>query len=239
MKKRIWELDALRGICIIGVVIVHLIYDFVDLYEIIQWEYPPFFKFIKDWGGIIFILLSGVCVTLGSKSVRRGALVFLCGMLCTAATYGMYYFKLAGSGIIIYFGVLHCLGACMLLWPLFKKCPWWLLAIIGALLTAVGFYISSEVRVDHQWLIPLGLHVKYFQTSDYFPLLPYFGIFLFGAVLGKTLYRKKESLLPKVNDQNPIIRFFLLCGKHSLWIYLLHQPLLNGICYLILTFQNK
>ena len=31
MKKRIWELDVLRGICILGVVIVHLIYDLVDL----------------------------------------------------------------------------------------------------------------------------------------------------------------------------------------------------------------
>ena len=157
-------------------------------------------------------------------------------MICTLVTYGMYYFKLAGSSIIIYFGVLHCLGACMLLWPLFKKCPWWLLAVIGLILTAVGFYIDANVRVDHLWLMPLGLHVTGFLTSDYFPLLPYLGIFLLGAVLGKTVYAKKETLLPKVNADNPIIRFFLLCGKHSLWVYLLHQPLLAGIFYLITLF---
>ena len=238
MKKRIWELDVLRGICILGVVVVHLIYDLVDLYRIVDWEYPVLFSFVKNWGGLIFILLSGICVTLGSKSVRRGLVVFACGMICTAVTCGMYYFNMAGKSIIIYFGVLHCLGACMLLWPLFKKCPWWLLAIVGCLLTAAGFYIKEAVRVDFQWLIPLGLHPYDFATSDYFPLLPHFGIFLLGAVLGKTVYAKKESLLPRVNTANPIIRFFLLCGKHSLWIYLLHQPILNGLCYLILTFQN-
>ena len=238
MKKRIWELDALRGICILGVVIVHLIYDLVDLYEIIDWEYPAAFEFIKNWGGVIFILLSGVCVTLGSKSVRRGLLVFACGMICTAATYGMYYFQMAGKGIIIYFGVLHCLGTCMLLWPLFRKCPWWLLAVIGLLLTALGFYIDCNIYVKHLWLMPLGLHTNPFPTSDYFPLLPYFGFFLLGAALGKTVYGKKQTLLPNVNERNPLLRFFLLCGKHSLWIYLLHQPILSGICYLFLTFQN-
>ena len=238
MKKRIWELDVLRGVCILGVVIVHLIYDLVELYRIVQWEYPTAFKFVKDWGGIIFLLLSGVCVTLGSRNVRRGLLVFACGMVCTAVTCGMYYFQMAGIGIIIYFGVLHCLGVCMLLWPLFKKCPWWLLAVIGIVLIAAGFYIRAEVIVDYPWLVPLGLRPTNFQSSDYFPLLPYFGFFLLGAVLGKTVYAKKQTLLPKVNERNPIVRFFLLCGKHSLWIYLLHQPLLSGICYLIITLQK-
>ena len=56
MKKRIWELDAFRGLCIIGVVLVHLVYDLVDLYGIVKWEYPAWFAFIKDWGGILFLL---------------------------------------------------------------------------------------------------------------------------------------------------------------------------------------
>ena len=237
MKKRIWELDFFRGICILGVVIVHLIYDLVELYRIIDWEYPALFSFIKDWGGILFLLLSGICVTLGSKSIRRGLVVFACGMICTAVTFGMYYFELADISIIIYFGVLHCLGVCMLLWPAFQKCPWWLLSVIGLAFVALGFYFKG-IRVDFWYLVPLGLHQYGFQTSDYFPLLPNFGFFLLGAVLGKTVYAKKESLLPCVNAENPVIRFFLLCGKHSLWIYLLHQPILNGVCYLLLSLQN-
>ena len=103
MKKRIWELDAFRGLCILGVVMVHLIYDLVELYGILDWQYPTWFAFIKEWGGILFLLLSGICATLGSHSVRRGLVVFACGMIITGVTYGMYRMDMADKGIIIYF----------------------------------------------------------------------------------------------------------------------------------------
>ena len=239
MKKRIWELDALRGVCILGVVIVHLIFDLVDLYGIVKWDYPHWFAFVMDWGGVIFLLLSGICVTLGSHSFRRGIIVFACGMVCTAVTYGMTKLDFDPS-IIIYFGVLHCLGTCMLLWSTYQNMPWWGLLLHGVILAALGLYLDKlimgyELYTTSRWLMPLGLYWRGFASSDYFPLLPHLGFFLIGAALGKTLYKNKTSLLPKVNDRNPIVRFFCFCGKHSLWIYLLHQPILNGICYFVAT----
>lgn len=243
MKKRIWELDALRGLCILGVVAVHLIYDLVDLYRIIDWDYPQWFAFVKNWGGVIFLLLSGVCVTLGSHSVRRGLIVFGCGMICTAVTYGMTHMGFHSS-IIIYFGVLHCLGLCMLLWSICKNTPWWGLLIQGILLAVLGIYIMElmdvrELSTTGKWLMPLGIYWKGFASSDYFPLLPHFGFFLIGAAIGKTLYKNKTSLLPKINEKNFILRFLRFCGKHSLWIYLLHQPILNGVCYLITMLKTS
>jgi uncharacterized membrane protein len=237
MKKRIWELDAFRGLCILGMVIVHLVFDLVDLYEIVDWAYPAWFAFIKDWGGVLFLLLSGVCVTLGSRSVRRGLIVFLCGMICTAVTYAMYRMGFHKS-IMIYFGVLHCLGICMLLWPTYKNMPWWALALHGILLAALGLYLDSLIvdrtlSTSNQWLMPLGLYWRGFASSDYFPLLPNLGYFLIGAAIGKTLYRKKETLLPMINDRNMLLRCLQFCGRHSLWIYLLHQPILSGICMLL------
>lgn len=237
MKKRIWELDALRGLCILGVVLVHLVYDLVDLYEIVKWDYPAWFSFIKDWGGIIFLILSGICVTLGSHSVRRGLIVFVSGMLCTAVTYGMYRMGF-GKSILIYFGVLHCLGICMLLWSTYKNMPWWALLLHGIVLAALGLYLDHLITTrvlstTNQWLMPLGLYWQGFASSDYFPLLPHLGFFLTGAALGKTLYKRRTSIFPKVKDTNPILRFLRFCGKHSLWIYLLHQPVLSGICYLL------
>ena len=56
------------------------------------------------------MVLSGVCVTLGSKSVRRGLIVFSCGMLITAVTYGMYRLGMSGMDVVVKFGVLHLLG---------------------------------------------------------------------------------------------------------------------------------
>ena len=123
MKHRIWELDVFRGFCILGVVVVHFVYDLTDLYGILRWDAPALFQFVQNWGGVLFLLLSGICATLGSRSVRRGIIVFTCGMICTAVTAGMYLLDMADKYIIIYFGVLHCLGLCMVLWAALKKLP--------------------------------------------------------------------------------------------------------------------
>lgn len=237
MKKRIWELDVLRGLCILGMVVVHFMYDLVELYGLIEWEYPPLFSFVMNWGGVLFLLISGICVTLGSRCIRRGLLVLACGVVVSAVTYGMYHFGFSGKSIIIYFGVLHCLGTCMLLWPLFRKLPHWALALIGLVLVIAGLYLKTLPGISHPWLMIFGLPWAGFASSDYFPLLPYLGFFLIGSALGKSVYRKKESLLPQVNPKNFLIRFFSLFGKYSLWIYMLHQPVLSGIFYLIITFS--
>ena len=237
MNKRIWDLDAFRGLCLIGVVIVHFVYDLVELYGIIDWKYPAWFSFIKQWGGILFLLLSGVCVTLGKRSVRRGLIVFVCGLLISAVTYGMYALNMSGKGIIIYFGVLHCLGVCMMLWPLVKKLPWWALAAVGVAFVALGFWMKEQPGVDTQWLMPLGLPWEGFKSSDYFPLFPNLGYFLVGAAIGRTAYANKQSLLPKVPAEKGILGFLQWCGRQSLWIYLLHQPICSGICYLLLLLK--
>lgn len=234
MKKRIWELDVLRGVCILGMVVVHLIYDLQTFFSLPFLADSRLFDLIKQWGGVLFLLISGICVTLGSHPVRRGLIVFACGLLCSAVTAGMYFLNMADKSIIIYFGVLHCLGVCMLLWPLFKRLPVWALGLLGLGLTVLGLWISGNVVVDFPWLIPLGLVPGDFASSDYFPLLSNLGFFLVGAFLGKTLYRKKETLLPRVNPANPVLAFFTLLGKWSLPVYLLHQPIITGLLYLIL-----
>lgn len=232
MKKRIWELDALRGICILAVVVFHLIFDLVEIFGILRWNYPQWFVLLRDWGGVIFILLSGVCATLGSRSVRRGLIVFGCGMGCTAVTVVMAQMGF-GSDLIIYFGVLHCLGICMLLWHPAKKLPWWALALLGAVTVAAGFY-AQNILVESKWLFPLGFCYPGFTSSDYFPLLPHFGFFLLGGAVGKTLYQKKESLLPRFSGETLLLRPLCFCGRHSLFIYLLHQPLLYALCSLLI-----
>ena len=233
MKKRIWELDALRGICILGVILVHFVYDLTDLFEIVKWQYPTWFAFVQNWGGVLFFLISGISATLGSRSVRRGLIVLGAGFLITGVTYGMYAFLEFDKSILIYFGVLQCLGCCMVLWWAFKRLPTWLLAVLGIAIVAAGLYLDDVYLVDYPWLIPLGFLYRGFVSADYFPLLPHFGFFLLGAVLGRTIYRKRETLLPMISERNIVVRAFCFCGKHSLWFYLLHQPILAGICMLL------
>lgn len=237
MKKRIWELDAFRGLCVLGMIVVHLVYDLVYQYGILQWQYPAWFSFIQNWGGILFILLSGICVTLGRHHVKRGLIVVGCALVVTAVTVAMYGMHFADKGIIIYFGVLHCLGVCMLLWSVFQKLPDWLLLAGGIAMAAVGLYLQNVTLVDFPYLLALGFTFPGLETSDYFPLLPNLGYFLVGAFMGRRLYAKKESLLSQINDRNPIIRFLCFCGRQSLFIYMGHQPILTGLCMLISYFK--
>ena len=217
-EKRIPELDAARGICILGMVAVHLVYDLTELYPVLQWQYPPVFLLLKNWGGIAFFLISGIAVTLGRRRLRRGLVVFGCGLLVSTAM------KLTGA-MPIRFGVLHSLGLCMLLWELSKRADIRILAAAGMMIAVLGLSFN-HITVTADWLYPLGLTAATFQSADYFPLFPYFGYFLLGAGLGKKLYTQRRSLLEKTDFTKPVWRFFCLCGRHSLCIYLIHQPLL-------------
>ena len=217
-QARIWELDALRGLCILGMVAVHLVFD-------LQIPTGKAFAFVQNWGGVLFFLLSGLCATLGSRPVRRGAVVLGAGLICTAVTLAGRALGMLPDYMIIRFGVLHCLGLCMLLWPVFRKLPVWLLAVLGAGFAALGIYLTKCVMVEFSGFAWLGLLYPSYSSADYFPLLPYLGFFLLGAVLGRLLYAKKESLLPQW-ENIWVFRALRWCGGHSLVLYLLHQPLL-------------
>ena len=217
-KHRIWELDALRGLCILGMVAVHLVFD-------LQIPTGKAFAFVQNWGGVLFFLLSGLCATLGSRPMRRGAIVLGAGLVCTAVTWAGYALGMLPDYMVIRFGVLHCLGSCMLLWPVFRKLPVWLFGVLGASLAALGIYLTKCVMVEFAGFAWLGLLYPSYSSADYFPLTPYLGFFLLGAALGRLLYANGESLLPDWGNIW-IFRALRWCGRHSLILYLLHQPLL-------------
>lgn len=225
-KERIWELDALRGLCILGMLVFHLLYDMTELFAIVHWQLPNWLTLVGDIGARVFLLLSGLCVTLGSRPVRRGLTVFGCGMVCTLATWLMYRLGFGGSSMVIRFGMLHCLGLCMVLWPALRRLPLWAMVLLGLGAVAAGGWLdASGLRVESRWLFPLGLRYFGFSSGDYYPLLPGLGWFLLGAVAGKTLYRKKQSLVPQI----PGASFLMFFGRQSLPIYLAHQPVFAGI----------
>lgn len=233
-KERIWELDALRGLCILFMVGIHLVLDLRGFDYTGSW----LFNFLRTWGSVLFLLISGICVTLGSRSVRRGVIVFAAGLLCTAVTLGMYYLHFSDGSVIILFGVLHCLGLCMILWPVFRKLPVWQLALYALLVLGMG-YCFRTFHVSVPGLFPFGLTTETFYSADFFPLLPHLGWFLCGAILGKTVYREKKTRFPKVNAQAAPIRALSWCGRQSLFIYLLHQPVLYGITWLIAILSKQ
>lgn len=241
-KNRIWELDALRGICILCMIVVHFVFD-LNEFGGLGLIMPAWFNFCQRYGHILFILISGICAALASRSFRRGVIVFGAGLLITGVTLFMVYVLKFNRSLSIYFGILHLLGLCMMLFPLFKRLPVWALAVLGAAFLALGVWLAAlePLRMDFPsvpglLLGALGIRTTGFYSGDYFPIFPNLGWFLLGAVLGRTVYRRRESLLPRVNSDFWLLRFFRFCGRHSLWIYLLHQPLLAGLTMLLAAF---
>lgn len=241
-KNRIWELDALRGICILGMMVVHFVFD-LNEFAGLGLTMPGWFNFCQRYGHILFILISGICATLASRSFRRGMIVFGAGLLITGVTLFMVCVLKFNRSLSIFFGILHLLGICMMLFPLFKKLPVWALAVLGAGFVALGVWLAALEPVavsfpSAQGLLlgAIGIRPAGFYSGDYFPIFPNLGWFLLGAVLGRTAYRRRESLLPKVNADFFLLRFFRFCGRHSLWIYLLHQPVLAGLTMLLAAF---
>lgn len=230
-KKRIWELDFIRGVAILGVVFVHVVYDLNYIFGV-DFDLGSVFDAVQNYGSLIFILLSGICVTLGRHNIKRGLIVLGGGIIITLSTYIMVYMNMISKYAKIDFGVLSCLGVCMIFYSLVKDANKYLVGAIGVVFIALGFWVAN-VYLDYNWLLILGLRSREYYAGDYFPLLPNLGYFLVGSLIGKMAYKEKKTLMPRVNDRNPIIRFFSFLGRQSLWIYLAHQPLAYGVLYLI------
>ncbi len=225
-KNRIQEIDFLRGIAIILMVLFHLIVDLKDFYNY-DLEYLSGFWYVEGKvSALLFILLCGVSSTLSKNNTRHGITVFLWSMLLTIITY--YYNK----NCFILFGILHFLGISLLSVPIIKTLPNGWLAFISTISMILGTLFSQRY-IDNPYLFPIGLTTNTFVALDYYPIFPWYGVFLLGIIIGKLIYNNKKRLSSRQASPFPI-RLITTLGEHSLVIYLVHQPLLLVLLYLIL-----
>ena len=232
-NDRIWELDAARGIAIICVCIVHAFY-FLDHCSSLIINWSPFFYWVKQYGGTFFVILSGLCASLGSgRNVKRAAVVLGCGYVLTLATELLHRYGGENETILIRWGVLHMIGFAMFAYMLLRKLPDVLLLVLSLAMILGGYYLLANVRVEITWLYPLALRTDPFYAMDYFPILPHLGWFMFGSLAGKHLYREKKTLLDRKFRDSAVVRFFSFCGRNSLIIYMVHLPLFYCIANLI------
>ncbi len=85
-----------------------------------------------------------------------------------------------------------------------------------------------------RWVLP----TRALCRATIFRIFPQLGYFFIGAAIGKTAYREKKTLLPGTFGKTPVARFFCWCGRQSLFIYLLHQPIVYGLLELVLALQK-
>ena len=232
-RERIWEIDALRGLLILCVIASHALFYLANVLG--RFSLPPLVRFVMQYGGILFVILSGLSATLGSRSFRRGLLVFAGGMLLTVGSLAAVRLGWLTEDMVIRFGVLHLLGFAMMVYPLLKKLPSPALLAFGLAVIALGFWFELRpVMVESKYLFALGLRYVGFSSGDYFPIAPHLGWFCLGILLGRVLYPEKKTRLPRVNAGTPVLRFLRWCGRNSLYIFILHLPIIGGIMMLLM-----
>ena len=245
-SARYWEVDALRGFAIVEMVIFHFVWDlaYFGLYQanVLTGPWQLFARNIAA----TFIFVMGVSLTLSyhrvvqqsghtrhfAKFLRRGAQIFGLGMLVTLAT----YFFLARGFVI--FGILHVIGVSIIAAYPFLGCNKWLSLVAGLASIGLGLYLNSLV-VSHPWLLPLGVKQSGRYMVDYYPFFSWFGVALLGIFAGEALYPAgvRRFHLPDWS-QVGVIRGLRFLGRHSLLIYVIHQPILIGLFTIILGYGN-
>lgn len=244
-KDRIPFLDELRGLSILLMVLYHGAYDLVVFFgaDISAFSSPALQFFVPFFAGV-FIAVSGVCCRFSRSNLRRGAICLGLGLGLTLFT------ALFLPSQAIWFGILHLLGCCMLLAGASRRLwegasPLWAL-LFGALFLAT-FSVPSRraVGLPGLWqlplpgvlfsspvLFPLGFPGEGFASADYFPLIPWAFLF-FAGVLCSRPFAKREG--PSFLYRNHL-PFLAAVGRHTIWVYLLHQPaifLLLGLLSLL------
>lgn len=233
-KQRFFELDLVRGIGILMVIVFHFFFD-LNYFGILRNEmYQGFWLVFQRVTVTIMLLLVGIGLTLSysknssfQKFLKRTLALFGIGLLITFGTW-IY----PGKGFIV-FGIIHLIAVSVLLSYFFQKFYKLNLAL-GILIILFGTWIGlNSVNVNFPWLLWLGLPPTNFYTLDYFPILPWFGLILIGMFVGKTIYpngkRKIELTEPK---NNVLAKGMKWIGNKTLIIYLVHQPIIIGILYI-------
>jgi uncharacterized membrane protein len=158
-----------------------------------------------------------------SGFLLRGLKIFGWGMVITLLTW------LIAPDRYIRFGILHFFGITFILAAFFLRFRY-INLILGAALMALGIYLLEHgIFVDSPWL--LWLMPYRFSTMDYWPLLPYFGLFLVGMFGGKMLYPQGNRRFYIPEFSYPVASALTFPGRHPLVMYIAHWPILIGIMF--------
>lgn len=236
-SPRVEAIDAGRGLALVGMFAFHLAWD-LAYFGFIAPEFPfrPGFMFFGHCVATTFLALAGASLVLASRGGMnwrkywlRLAMIVAAALAVTAATWWLF------PDSFIFFGILHCIAAASLVAPLFLRAPAFVALAAAAAIVAAPFLWTSPV-FDAPWLLWTGLGETEPRSNDLRAFFPWAGFLLAG--LGLTLAAPATALTARIaawRAGNRLTRAATWGGRHSLLVYLIHQPLLYGLVWLVAT----
>lgn len=228
--------DVLRGTAIVLMFSYHFSYD-LTYFGLARFDFynGPFWLAFRTLIVSLFLGTVGISLVLATADgvrprafLRRVAILLLYAGAVSLASYIMFGERM------IFFGILHFIAtASVLALPFLRLYRANL--VLGAALIGFGSYYANPL-FDTPGLRWIGLMTHKPATEDYVPLLPWFGVVLIGLFLGKLLFRERRpAAFADWRGQHPLARLLALGGRHSLNIYILHQPLFMGLLWSVLA----
>ncbi len=232
---RLHGLDLARGLALLAMVSYHLSWD-LSWFGIVDWpvnEDGGWQTYARLIAGT-FLFLAGISLTLAHASGirwrafwRREAVIL---MAAAAVSAGTWY---ALEANMVRFGILHCIAAASLLSLPFVRLPAFASVAAALLVFSLPFWAAGPAFDGPLWLWT-GLGDPGFSSVDWVPLVPWAGATLLGVAAGHML--RRPGLREQASRWQPRSAFgHLLCrgGRHSLAVYLIHQPVLFGSLWLV------
>ena len=233
-RSRFEAIDALRGAALVAMFVFHLVWD-LGYYRLIppQW---PYAKPFMGYGHLVagtFLVLVGASLVLATRggmnwsAFGRRLAQILAG--CAAITGATYYLF---PESFIFFGILHCIALSSVLALPFLRAPLWLVALVAVVALALPLFVALPALDAPAWWW-LGLGTVEPPSNDWRPFLPWFGVVLAGVLLARLiLMRSLPAKFAQWRAQNGAGRALVWGGRHSLLVYLVHQPVFIALVFL-------
>ena len=228
--SRIEGIDTLRGIAIVAMIAYHFTFD-LRFFGLIRadFENDPFWLGARAAIVSSFLLLVGVSLVLAReynvstvRFARRVAVIALCALAATIGSYVVFPER------FIYFGILHCIVVTSVLARPLAGRPALALAL-GVAATIAGLVVSHPF-FDTRATSWIGFNTVKPATEDFVPLFPWIGVVLLGIALGHEFLRRGFAPVAPLARAPQALRWL---GRHSLAVYMLHQPLLLGLLWVV------
>jgi len=230
--NRSFLLDGLRGFAIVLMVIFHFFYD-LTLFKLASIPIYTHLSWIAFRYTIVSLFLGTVGASLYLHS-RRGINWFsywrrLALLIIASIAITLISFLTLEEGHIL-FGILHLITLSSILGLVFVHF-FWLNLLLGIAIIWTGFNYGHSF-FNQDWLLWVGLRTLATGAADYTPIFPWFGVVLIGMFVARLLEERLYYRLPNY------LGFLVLWGRHSLIIYLLHQPILWGLLTIYIQIIN-